>query len=91
MGYLNNITSLNDLTYVFNASKLTPQQARTKMQTVFRNNATAIFNTKPSLFNTIEISTNNFIDTPAKLEAFAKNSTLDADFKAKVLHFVITN
>jgi hypothetical protein len=33
------------LRYVFNAKKITLQQAKEKMQVVFRNNATLIFNT----------------------------------------------
>nr|MCU0326931.1 hypothetical protein [Spirosomataceae bacterium] len=44
IAYLSEINSLSNLRYVFNAKKLTLQQAKEKMQTVFRNNATAIFN-----------------------------------------------
>lgn len=39
IAYLSAINNLSNLRYVFNAKKLTPQQAKEKMQAVFRNNA----------------------------------------------------
>ncbi len=44
IAYLSAINNLSNLRYVFNAKKLTLQQAKEKMQTVFRNNVPTIFN-----------------------------------------------
>ena len=82
LGYLNNINSLNDLLYVFNKSKLSNQQAKDKIQTVFKNNATTIFNVKPSLFTTIGIPSETILYNLATQGLLTTHSALN---------FVITN
>jgi len=85
------VKSLDNLVYVFNRKKIKEDAARNLMQTVFRLNAVKIFNSKPSLFNTISTSTGTLISTSARLEAFATNAIFDAEFKEKILYFVIAN
>lgn len=56
IAYLSAINNLSNLRYVFNAKKLTLQQAKEKMQAVFRNNALSIWDAKPTLFIDCEIT-----------------------------------
>jgi hypothetical protein len=70
------------LRYVFNAKKITLQQAKEKMQVVFRLNATAIFNAKPILFTSLGIPNETVLFDLADRGLLINHP---------VLNFVITN
>lgn len=75
LGYLSqpDLTNLSQIRYVFNAKKLTLQQAKEKMQTVFKNNATKFFLPQnqgglgltkiQQLFGTNILTQQDFLDT----------------------------
>jgi len=52
--YLQNISSLSELRYVFKASKLTTEQAKDGMKAFLKNNAELFFNTNKSLFQKLD-------------------------------------
>jgi hypothetical protein len=75
------------LRYVFNAKKITLQQAKQKMQAVFRNNAKIIWNAKPSLFSR-KVYKNVTLQKWEDLE----DAATDTDFwNSSLLDFVETN
>ncbi|EZH75901.1 hypothetical protein ATO12_03665 [Aquimarina atlantica] len=71
------LTDLNDLYYMFDKRKLLSEfetgtssnideaisAVKNQMRKVFENNAKEIFEANPNIFNQIEISPNNLIDT----------------------------
>ncbi|WP_421498027.1 hypothetical protein [Flavobacterium columnare] len=85
-----NLNSLNDLNYIFDKRKLLKQYnvgtfdtvdealiaVKDKMRIVFENNAKSFFEANPNLFDQIQISTNNKIDTWTKLKAVSEDESL---------------
>lgn len=82
--YLENVTSLSELNYIFNKStgKLTnPKQF---MKEVFQQNAEEIFNANQSLFNKLKLINGDLVDTPTRFEKYL----LEINFNNPFFDFV---
>lgn len=75
--YFQSISSLNELTYFFDAQKVSDINIiKDRFRLAMKNNAEDIFTFNPTLFGNIEISSMNFIDSWQKLEMVCQNSNL---------------
>jgi hypothetical protein len=86
LGYLNNITSLSQLRYVFNEQKIDRTQAKQKMQAVFQGTkANDIFNLiYPKMASSLGLSAN-------PVSARQQYNALINNLDDKIFSFVITN
>ena len=91
LNYISKLDNIEQLQYVFNKSKLSLDEAKNGMKEFFKNgdNVKDIFNANKSLFNKIEISPNNYINSWEKLKAICDNDNLFNNLIAKKI--VTTN
>lgn len=89
LNYIAKIDDIKQLQYVFNKSKLSLDNAKKGMKNFFDKNAKEIYNANKYLFNRMQISPNNYVNSWEKLKALCDNDNLFDNLIAKKI--VTTN